>query len=1017
MSTVDADSILDSVLGSEEVAIVGALPPTPTDDQSTHTVGLAAVQQPLEATVSSRVFTASRPARPKSAGKSRARSATSNRSGDAPFDSSVLTPLSSGMPDSLEALLAQGPRSPSFNLSMPAAERNIPAYDGARDPALKALRSGPVALKAQRKALRAAAEQQRKAIVTRREREYDKTMRAANARRAGALVEKMEHERWLPSGAWLPPTLPPHAPLAHETRPPAIGSGPAGVPAILSGLARGDPAARDAVLSQIALVPPSAPTAGARAQGRPYQPAPASLLQRSSARHLPSGTPPAHMVSAPPLGSHNRLQSAAGARAGGMPNDSSMFGTPFVRRVVSLLEGHEGDDVSLGASGQLTALNVEQRVFAEVASYERRNGSPEGARAGGRGRGRGGRGGVGRGATRLSRPPGGGDVGGTVGEERPGWWDSRRVQRYLREPAGSGSVLDVSVSLDELCAMLDGEMAMLDSLLEDGGESHLDELAAMLHRGNVGGADAADAPTLVLAEAEESRGTLRWMRANLELMRHIEAADAAGGAPSGASAEGAADDEATATAEGGVAVDAAAKATAAAEALEPEAIAALAAADGKVGHLELAQTPAESGVPAVMHNMPPPTRPVSGGVDGRLLAGEHIRLGPLQMAAHACVAEMEQNAAADAEAFRPSELRRVAVDAARQAVDALSNQPASAVDAADPTADAARRRLASMSDELCASLRARIKTLGGACALPTPSIEAAIRAALEASTAERDAEVAMSHAAMAVSKMMNAGGGGGGVVLGTAVVGAEAAQLAWLLLALRRHATRTRSVRLAIGQRELLVDHLRKACARLAPMHAAERSRSRLDAGSSTKGANYKHVVGSVEAEIVSTVALLRQATVRVTEAVVAWRGGLTSQAPFGAPNTAGPTAAPHHGDDASGDEGEEPASPAAGPQNYVLHMASDLDDVTQLSVEMPGVLHEAPARLDRRRLWRARQVIDLEAQTEQRAAQQAPDGALALRWSPLPTGELRKVGDPAMPCLFDVAAVDDDELLLQLRA
>ena len=52
--------------------------------------------------------------------------------------------------------------------------------------------------------------------------------------------------------------------------------------------------------------------------------------------------------------------------------------------------------------------------------------------------------------------------------------------------------------------------------------------------------------------------------------------------------------------------------------------------------------------------------------------------------------------------------------------------------------------------------------------------------------------------------------------------------------------------------------------------------------------------------------------------------------------------------------------------------MATDLDGLAEISGRMPSVLHEAPSRLDRKRLWRARQAIDLEALTEQRAQRQA---------------------------------------------
>ena len=152
--------------------------------------------------------------------------------------------------------------------------------------------------------------------------------------------------------------------------------------------------------------------------------------------------------------------------------------------------------------------------------------------------------------------------------------------------------------------------------------------------------------------------------------------------------------------------------------------------------------------------------------------------------------------------------------------------------------------------------------------------------------------------------------------------------------------------------------------------------------------------------EIASTVSLLRQATVRVVEAIVAWRGGLTSQAPFRAALDA---------DGAGGVGGSTP--------NYMRHMATDLDGMTDLSAEMPAVLHEVPSRLDRRRLWRVRQAIDLEPQTEQRAALAAAGGAAVLRWQPVSSLELFKVAEnKGTPCLFTVTADDDAELLAALH-
>ena len=1008
-----------TVVGAHDVAVISALPTSPTEAQP-HTVGLAPLQQLSDPSSSSRVFTASSSSRPKSAGK-RPTSAVSKRPVEAAkYDAnsaSFLQPLSSEMMDA--PLLMAGQTRSTFDLSMPAWERKIPEYNSMRDPHMKYTypAAGTGTVRDHRQALRLAAKQQRKAMLQRRERAYDKTMREAQARRAEALTEQLEHERWLPNGTWLPARMPPHVGPAPHLGPPHAASGADGAAAaVISGLARGSPRTRDAVISQIALAP----------SGRAPQRQPASPVQRSSARASPvaqptydtgyaaslnaaaviaSTAPHKKQPMAPAAGRGPGASSGAGGasgRGGALPNDSSVFGSPFVQRVVSLLEKAQGDgdarDQSVGTRRR------ERRVFETVASYKNpSHSSPEGVRnvphAGkgkGGGRGGGGRGGGGRGGKRgqpMMLKSGTEDP----TAEQPGWWDSQDVQSYLREKPGVGTK---GVGVDELCALLDAELAALDKLLEDGGEAYMEELANAMASGD-GEAPEADAITLTLAEAHETRGLLVWMRANMEIVQSIEAETP----PPRASPPATEDTEE----EAGLAVDVSAMATAAAEALEPEAIETAARAAAVVGSLELATTPSESGVPAVLSGMPAVSKPAGAGVDGALVPGERVLLGPLQIAAHACLAEMEQAAAADAEAFRATDFQRVAIDACRRAIGALDQQPFPAGSAEAATQAYA---LAGESDSLCASLRARIRTLGAACGLPATSIDPCIRDAEAAATAETDAEVAISQAVMATSKMVNAGGGGGGVVLGTHVVGAGCAQLAWLLIAIRRHAQRTRSVQMAIGQRELLVKHLRMACARLAPLHARQRLRSKLDAGSGAAASSMKTtaaVVTSLEAEIVSTVALLRQATVRVTEAVLAWRGGITFPAPFPAP-------LPPQRDVAEALLEEEGAEPPV-PVNYVARMATDLDDITTLSAEMPGVLREAPSRLNRRRLWRARQLIDLELQTEQRAARQAAGGALMLRWKALPTSELRKVGDGVSPCLFDVAAPDDDELIQQLRA
>jgi hypothetical protein len=422
---------------------------------------------------------------------------------------------------------------------------------------------------------------------------------------------------------------------------------------------------------------------------------------------------------------------------------------------------------------------------------------------------------------------------------------------------------------------------------------------------------------------------------------------------------------------------------------------------------DLAETSAEPRSAAADGKVRPHEAGTSG-VDGRLRAGGAVRLGAHAIAAHACLAEMEQAAAADAEIVRPADLKRVALDASRRAVAAAE---ASAAEADAPqlaAAAAARAELEREANAIASALRARLRALWQACGLSAPGLESVLRTATTYAASEAEAELLMAKA-----KGGSASGGvGGGVLLATVVVGNECAQLASLLASLRRHGQRTRAAFAAVAQREQLVRHLRLSCARLVPMHALQSHRSKLDAVPGRNGAAppMREIVRSLEVEIVSTVALLRQATVRVVEAVLAWRGGLVSQALFAVALDAGrqPTGVEMGGEA----DVREQCTP-----NYVLRMATDLDGITELSSEMPSVLHEAPSRLDRRRLWRARQAIDLELQTEQRATRQAAadGGAPMLRWRPVPTSELRRVPGQEPVCLFDVSAdVAEDEPLVR---
>ena len=107
-------------------------------------------------------------------------------------------------------------------------------------------------LKAQRLQLKSAAAQQRREMTLRRTREYTKSMRAAATKSAIAALEHSEEGKWLPAGRWLPLSTPSTLDHSH-TRPPSAHAGPGDVPALLSGLARGSPRARTAILNQIAI--------------------------------------------------------------------------------------------------------------------------------------------------------------------------------------------------------------------------------------------------------------------------------------------------------------------------------------------------------------------------------------------------------------------------------------------------------------------------------------------------------------------------------------------------------------------------------------------------------------------------------------------------------------------------------------------------------------------------------------------------------------------------------------------
>jgi hypothetical protein len=294
------------------------------------------------------------------------------------------------------------------------------------------------------------------------------------------------------------------------------------------------------------------------------------------------------------------------------------------------------------------------------------------------------------------------------------------------------------------------------------------------------------------------------------------------------------------------------------------------------------------------------------------------------------------------------------------------------------------------------------------------------------------------------------------------VFGAENAQLASLLLALRLHAERTLLVASAIAHRESLCRHLRLACARLVPMYAAYARSSRLDTvpGTGTV-APAKGMLEGLEAEVMSSVSLLRQATVKVVEAVTTWRAGLSTPVPVLWPVAIAARMTPHHAANdsaasnvpravmlttamttamntamnaamsdkgAGGGRANEgsvhvarhatPTPPrAAVTSNYMRQMATDLDGLADESPEIRRLLNSAPSRLDSRRLWRARQTIGLEPHAELRF--ELAGAQAALNWKPISATVLMATqcakGDSAPGSIVEVLPEDDRALLAAL--
>ena len=490
--------------------------------------------------------------------------------------------------------------------------------------------------------------------------------------------------------------------------------------------------------------------------------------------------------------------------------------------------------------------------------------------------------------------------------------------------------------------------------------------------------------------------------------------------------------------------------------LEPPAPPAEAPAAGSPVSLASPASPASPSASAGDGVVPGGERPLvgRGGRRAGPAEGVYDTLAERQLAAFACVAEQEVNAAEAVAAWRPAEARRVAqteacvaLEAAFRAAQMAKAAEGEALSSAQAEATRAVESLSSMAAALAAALEGRVKRLWAGCELSEAGLDevlaqlgkagqdgeeealqgantAAVLSALEAfqSSPEGSSPAGSSTTAgrAAASGPGAASGDGGYLIISGRVVGARCAQLTGLLLTLRRHAERLVAVHRAVVQREDIYRHLRTACNRLAPMHAAtSMPRSRLDAvptGASVPPS--QSMIASVEAEVISTVALLRQATVRVVEAVHAWRGGLTTPAPFlwptgGASGAAGSDGAPGR---------------RATTSNYLQLVLSDTDDLGSMSMRMASLLREAPSRLDRKRLWRAKQTIDLEAFTMRRfhthtSHDHPTDAPLrpGLRWSPVKESELRQVtGEGPNPStwtgLFEPAAADDATLLQALE-
>ena len=306
------------------------------------------------------------------------------------------------------------------------------------------------------------------------------------------------------------------------------------------------------------------------------------------------------------------------------------------------------------------------------------------------------------------------------------------------------------------------------------------------------------------------------------------------------------------------------------------------------------------GIPSLSNEPATPTSPYPRPRAPRSVRHDGVceRIGLRELAAFACVAEIECAASEASGAWRPDQFKRthVALCARASGASVLPTAPhhdAIAEANALSTADA-RAEVLAAAEALSSSLRSRIRTLWLGCGLDRLALDRVLARAKAAAEemAEEEAAAARANAAFELASAAYAqrtasqthqdgtgastgtGTGvsvftGGCLVLGDGVVvGAECAQLTWLLLRLRRHAERTINLRSSASQRDALSTHLRRSCARLAPMYHRYASRSRLDTVPGTGGAPLPPaaLITSLEAEIVSTVSLLRQATVSQAE-------------------------------------------------------------------------------------------------------------------------------------------------------